>query len=633
MAEQKEKVLIDIQLDTSDIDKSVVSLKTLAEANKKLREERKQVNIATEEGRKQVEQLNAQIDRNDKLIRENSTSLEKQRLNVGNYTNSIKDAIPALDKFTGGAASAATGIGGMVKQAIAFIATPFGAIIAALGLAFGALVTYIKGSDEAGDRFAKTTATLGVVFDKVKIAVESFGKVVFDVLEFVLGTVEKIINYVDPAAGAAIAAAKKVGEEIAKMQDDIDTKENEQIVNRAKVNAQVLKLREDAIKQEGEQKRATIQKAIDLEKGLAQVESDLAQKRLDLFKLENKARLESNTLGEDGKRKLAELEADVINKQSEGSQATIKFQKEIEKLREEEEKQKEEARKRDEDAAAFKEAANQKELDDLQKKVDAIKIANETEAQLNEKLNIDTSDSNDKLSEKEQKQLEDSNERGRKRAEWAKKSEEQRVGAISGGLQQAANLFAKDSAEYKVITTARAVIDTYSAANLALKSFPPPLGAVFAALNIATGLQNIAAINSVKFAEGGSVLGNGVRWGTVGGRSHSEGGTKYYGSDGNVVELERNEGFFVAKVDAHREFLQNMSGLNQKYGGNSWLSGRSPVRRFAEGGVAALDTSYQSQQLSEIVSQINALKVAVVIDEVEAAAIQKQDRVNRAQVV
>lgn len=331
--------IIKIEIDTGPTEQAAISIKSLTDANRKLREERKLLDITTDDGRKRIDAINASLDRNDKLIKQNSSSLEKQRLNVGNYTQSIKDAAPALDKFTGGAASAANGIVAMTKTSLAFIATPIGAVVGALGLALGALIQYIKGSDEASDRFAKTTAALGFVFEKLKIIVENVGGFIFDTIEFIAGGVEKVIGFLNPAAGAAIEAARKAGEELANLQDDIENRENALIVRRAEVNEKVQLLREQAITQEGALKRATIEEAIKLEKGLAAEETKLAQDKLAAFRLQNKERIESQKLGTDQLKELSELEADVINQRSQGAQATIKFQKEVEKLREAEIKQ------------------------------------------------------------------------------------------------------------------------------------------------------------------------------------------------------------------------------------------------------------------------------------------------------
>jgi hypothetical protein len=59
----------------------------------------------------------------------------------------------------------------MTKAGIAFIATPIGAVIAALGLALAAVTKYFTGSEEGADKFAKisaqASAVVGVLVDRV----------------------------------------------------------------------------------------------------------------------------------------------------------------------------------------------------------------------------------------------------------------------------------------------------------------------------------------------------------------------------------------------------------------------------------------------------------------------------------
>lgn len=64
-----------------------------------------------------------------------------------------------------------------------------------------------------------------------------------------------------------------------------------------------------------------------------------------------------------------------------------------------------------------------------------------------------------------------------------------------------------------------------------------------------------------------------AKGGIVGGKSHAQGGTKYYGEDGNVVELERGELFTV--VNKHdTPMLSMLSDVNSRNG-----------RKFAQGGI------------------------------------------------
>lgn len=341
MSEETRIIKIEVEGGPS-VDKAAISLKSLTEANKKLREERKDLDITTEEGRKQIELINKSLDRNNDLIKQNSSTIEKNRLNVGNYTESIKAAAPALDKLTGGAYSAAQGMVGMTKSALAFLATPIGAVIGALGVAVAALTAYFKGSEEGQDKLAKVMAVGKVVFDSVLVVVEKLGEALFSIGEVVASGIGSVIDFFAPKVGKMLSDTIKTGSDIADLLDEIEARENELLVRRAETNKRVSELREQAITQEGEQKRKTIQEAIDLEKKLAAEETFQLNERLRHFDLEVAA---SGKLTEEQKKQRAELVAATINAEAEGARSTIKFQKELEKLKDDQLKKDDERRK------------------------------------------------------------------------------------------------------------------------------------------------------------------------------------------------------------------------------------------------------------------------------------------------
>ena len=82
-------------------DKEIGTLKKLELENKKLRIEREKLNLDTNEGRLRLRQINAELDKNNKFIKANSDQLKQQRLNVGNYSDSIKEAAESSGLFGG----------------------------------------------------------------------------------------------------------------------------------------------------------------------------------------------------------------------------------------------------------------------------------------------------------------------------------------------------------------------------------------------------------------------------------------------------------------------------------------------------------------------------------------------------
>jgi hypothetical protein len=68
----------------------------------------------------------------------------------------------------------------------------------------------------------------------------------------------------------------------------------------------------------------------------------------------------------------------------------------------------------------------------------------------------------------------------------------------AAALRKAADIFGEQTAANKALSIASATIDTYASADLALKTYPPPFGAIAAAANIAIGLKNVKEILSVR---------------------------------------------------------------------------------------------------------------------------------------
>ena len=113
------------------------------------------------------------------------------------------------------------------------------------------------------------------------------------------------------------------------------------------------------------------------------------------------------------------------------------------------------------------------------------------------------------------------------------------LNATADMLGQGASLFKEQTVAYKVLMSAQAAINTYTAATAAYASAAAVpvigyiLGPIAAGLAIASGLANIAKINGVQFADGGMINGN----------SHASGGVPF--SVGGRVGFEAEGGEFI----------------------------------------------------------------------------------------
>lgn len=164
MAQDKETIIFDFQVDTKD---AVVSIENLTKANKALREERKSLDLSTDQGVKKAKEINKAIDDNNEIIKNNVSNLEKQRLNIGNYASAIDKIIPGFDRFSQAISdskdfieNATKSIGGM-STATKVLLGPIGLVIAAISL----LVTWLTRTEAGGDLLTKTINQVQAIFN------------------------------------------------------------------------------------------------------------------------------------------------------------------------------------------------------------------------------------------------------------------------------------------------------------------------------------------------------------------------------------------------------------------------------------------------------------------------------------
>jgi hypothetical protein len=188
---------------TTALKREVTSIDAATENNKQLRAVRNQVNASSLEGKAVIDALNKKINENTEFIKANTSELEKSKMNVGNYKQSISEALDAINPFNGGIAAfnerskeaggagnlfkqsftqLSQGIMGATKAGLTFIATPIGAAIAALTAAFAAgkaIFDYNQGLQEANKELKAlgvNAADLSNVRSEVQATAETFDK-------------------------------------------------------------------------------------------------------------------------------------------------------------------------------------------------------------------------------------------------------------------------------------------------------------------------------------------------------------------------------------------------------------------------------------------------------------------------
>lgn len=199
------------------LEQEATTIKELRDQNKILNQLRNSANLTTEEGRLELEQLNAQLDANNAKIKENVDAYTQQKIGIGDYASGIREALGEMNPFnvsisvfiqnaqkaggvlpllSNGFKSITQGIVGMTRASLAFIATPIGAVIAAVGLVLGAIVNYLKSTQEGMDLVTKVTRPLSAVFQALVGILQDVGKFLFEAFSRPQETLKALYEFI-----------------------------------------------------------------------------------------------------------------------------------------------------------------------------------------------------------------------------------------------------------------------------------------------------------------------------------------------------------------------------------------------------------------------------------------------------
>lgn len=529
---REETIILDFQVDESD---SIESIQSITKASKALREERSKLNLQSAEGQKRVKEINAELDKNNSKIKDNVSALEKQRINVGNYKSALDGVHPALGKVGQGLEAGTQGFKAMTLQALRFIATPIGAVLAAIVVVFSLIKTALSQNNELFDKFENITHAVGVVLE---VLVSRVGKLGEALIALAQGNFSEAINKTSEAFGGLAAEIENAVKQQQLFLDAsrdledsqrnlrIETAKQENIIKQLVVASKNRNLTFD----EQEEK---LRQALKLEKDLVEQREDLARRDLlitarqlrsdkefqqnanETFDQYIERLLNSSKLGDAELNKIVEkVEA---LEQARGS--SLAFQEKVENnLATIQEKRA---------AALEKQNAALAEQEALERAVRRAQNISDTSVDdplvtaFQDRANVIT-DINDRLQTdltERQKQAElERLQNTRKSAELAVDVERAKWSIIGGVVGTASDLFEEQSVGQQVLSSAQALINTYLAATAALASgskINPLFGILSAAAATATGLASVAKINGVEFAEGGWT-GPGKKYDAVG---------------------------------------------------------------------------------------------------------------------
>jgi hypothetical protein len=559
---------------------------------------------------------------------------------VSGLGNNLKDA-------RGQATGMVDGLKSATKAALAFIATPLGLFVTALAVGFKLVKEAISRSNDALDLLEDITTSVSTAINVLLDNMDKLADIAVGIGKILTGDV---VGGFKQVTGAAKALGEEFSKEIALTLDlnarlrDLEDRTIDLDVATAKYATQIKALLLQAkARNITEQERADLlQKAEDLEIKLATERDSISKGELaaiaeregatkNFYKLASES-AEDFALRLIKTRELQDANRDAVVKALKDYYAA---QNEGLVLQEKIDQKQEEARlkrkAKAEEEYAIKQALLHSEQFDHE--LTASKV-HEVDAKAYQ--NKTTFDSLYIAAQKKVSSIliDVHRKEADIQAQIDQDLQKRRLATLNRAVADSAVVFGKQSSIYKAAASSQTLISTYLAAQesyASLAGIPiigPALGFAAAALAVAAGLKNVQAINKTpapSFAQGGQFK-------TIGGKDHAQGGTKFYGEDGSRFEAQNDEGLFILKREAHRDYINTLSGLNQKHGGRSWTS--SPVSYAAYGGeVATANIAQKSLQSSDIVNLIlatvrNLPPPVVTVEAINA----KQSEVNQVQV-
>jgi hypothetical protein len=158
----------------------VSSIKEARDQNKLLNKLRNETNVSTEQGKKELKALNGALDSNNEFIKENADAYLKQKINIGNYASALQETFTVSNLLENGLKGTAKAVLGLTKSALAFIATPLGALLAVLVGAFALVKNAMDRSEESTNKLKLAFSAVTGVFNLVLKALEPLGEFLID---------------------------------------------------------------------------------------------------------------------------------------------------------------------------------------------------------------------------------------------------------------------------------------------------------------------------------------------------------------------------------------------------------------------------------------------------------------------
>lgn len=614
------------------INAEVKSLNALKAENVQLIRQRNALNIETEEGRAGIARLNSQIDGNNAKIRENSSALEKQKINIGNYGSALSGLSPALGGFVNGLQSATV-------AAKAFIATPIGLILAGIALAVAPLVSFFKDTAAGADAAAEEAGGFSLVMDILGDKVNAFGQeqaTVFDAvldsffsLSPVLGSLKTQYDLLAEAGREYARALDELNDKQALFNVEAAFTQNEiakliiQSKDRTKTEAERLKILDEITQKEeelGKQRAAFAQAELSAtlqrnEKRLEGVgiiqtaeESQLEFAKRAVGEIRESSLKQGDALADlllKNLKNFADAEAESISilgkAENKRNELLDKAEEKDEKRREDEKKRKE---KEDAEKRKQKEKDDEEAQEELEFQMEVQKEAQETEVE-NARITADEIIAQAKRKRDYQIRYEEETARAKVNLAGQLGMVLQQLAGKNKALAITGVLIERSAAIAQVIS------NTAIANAKAVKDFYITGGMPFVAINTASAVLSIASIIASATRSIGEIRGF-ATGGIVGDRGVAV--TRSNG-DNRLITAKSGE---VILTNEQRARI-----------GDREL-GRAGVPGFATGGIVGNETRVAASRaeaqfdFNQMASLLNQVRTVLVLEDFEA----KQSEVN-----
>lgn len=571
MPAAEETILLHFDIDEQP---AVQSIKDLRQANSQLRAERDKVNISTKEGQDLVDKLNKTIDKNNNLIKVNSSALERQRQNVGNYSKAIEEAAGNLNVM-------GTNVGGLSAKLTSFAnpATAAVAIVGALGAAYARSTIGAKDLEFAQNQLAFATTFLTDKFAGLISSSEDGEGAISKLTSFIIASFDTTTAVISKVAAMAAEELQQVqrDQQLAQVAINERLSENSELLTEiSNTETTIAQKKQFAQKIEDNIVQNTNERLALINREIAATEKLIIDAEDKEFML-NKLFAERSNIQRQETKQLEKIDKQlngIVNAEN-NRLAVQKDQARIEKEREE---------------AKIKAAKEQARLAEREAKMIARDFGTGGGATINPEL------AKLQLTQRTEAQI---REELAKTNEFQRELQQEQLAATALYFNAAATLaetaFGERSALFKTLAIGETIINTYAAATAALDpihGLGPLLGPALAAVTIATGLSNVARISDVQFAEGG-YTGHGGKYEPAGIVHRGE-----YVAPQTVVKSP--------EAQPHIQALESMR-----------------LKGYADGGFVANSNFNQSQQAFLLANMIKNLP-APVVGVVDITRVQKR---------